>query len=110
MTDGDIDTVDGLTLFKILTLVDDSIDRHGSLTYLTVADDKFSLSTAYRHHGVNRLYTGLQRLLHRLTEDDAGSLALQRQTHQIALNRAASVDRLPENIDDTSQQTLAHRN
>ena len=54
LTDGNVDTVNALTL-----LVDDGIDRDGGLTGLTVTDDQLSLSAADRNHGVNCLDTGL---------------------------------------------------
>jgi hypothetical protein len=60
-------------------LIDDRVDGDGGLARLTVADDQLALAAADRHHAVDRLQPGLQRLLHRLPIDDAGREALDRQ-------------------------------
>ena len=53
-------------------LVDDRVDRDRGLAGLAVADDQLALAAADRHHRVDRLEAGLQRLLDRLAIDDAG--------------------------------------
>ena len=45
LTHRDINTGDSLTF-----LIDDRVDRDGSFTGLTVANDQFSLTTTDRHH------------------------------------------------------------
>ena len=57
-------------------LVDDRVDRDGGLARLAVADDQLALAAADRHHRVDRLEAGLQRLLDRLPIDDARRDAL----------------------------------
>ena len=59
-------------------LVDDRVDGDGGLAGLAVADDQLALAAADRHHRVDRLEAGLQRLLDRLAIDDAGRDALDR--------------------------------
>ena len=50
LADGYIDTVYGLASLVETLLIDDCIDSDGSLTCLTVADDKLTLSTSDRNH------------------------------------------------------------
>ncbi len=108
LADCNIDAINRLAFLIALALVDDSIDGYSSFADLAVADDKLSLTTADRHHRVNSLKTGLQRLLHRLAVDNTGSLALERQTDQISSDRTVTVDWLSKNVDYTSQQALAY--
>ena len=71
LADRDVDADDALAL-----LVDDRVDRDGRLAGAAVADDQLALAAADRDHRVDRLDAGLQRLLHRLADDDAGRLDL----------------------------------
>ena len=75
---------------------------------LAVADDQLALAAADRHHRVDRLQAGLQRLLHRLPIDDAGREALDRR-ELLRGDRALAVDRLAERVDDAAEQLLADR-
>ena len=43
-------------------LIDNRVDRNGSLAGLAVADDQFTLTAANRHHRVDGLKTSLNRL------------------------------------------------
>ena len=67
LADRDIDAVQ---LFRLVVagidrfLVDDGIDRHRGLAGLAVADDQFALAAADRHQRIERLETGLHRLVH----------------------------------------------
>lgn len=109
LADGNIDAVNRFARLKSLALVDYGVYSDSSLADLTVTDDQLTLSTAYRHHRVYGLDTGLQRLLHRLAVDHSRCLALKRQPYKLAVDRLFAVDRLAEHIDDTSQQTLRPR-
>ena len=55
----------------LAALVDDRVDRDRGLAGLAVADDQLALAAADRHHRVDRLEPGLQRLLDRAAIDDA---------------------------------------
>ncbi len=110
LSDCYIDAIYRLSLLVIFLLVDDGVDRDCGLAHLTVADDELALSAADWNHGVDSLDTGLQRLVHRLTEDHARSLALERKKNPLAVDRPFAVDRLAEHVDHTAQQTFAHRN
>ena len=57
-------------------LVDDRVDRDGRLAGLAVADDQLALTAADRHHRVDRLEPGLQRLLDRLRSTTPGAMPL----------------------------------
>ena len=81
----------------------------GGFAGLAVADDQLTLAATDRRHGVDGLDAGLQRLMNRLTVDDAWRLdfddaALGR------LQRALAVDRLAKGVDDAAQQAFADRN
>src|SRR4029078_4619561 len=99
----DVDTNNVLAL-----LVDDRVDRDGGFAGLSVADDQLTLAAADRHHRVDRLQTGLERLFHRLAGDDSGSDALDRVV-LIGDDVAFTVDRVAEGIDDAADQGIAHR-
>ncbi len=88
-------------------LVDDRIDRDSGLAGLAVAKDKFPLPTADRNHGVDSLEPCLQRLVHPLAEDNAGSDFFNRE-ELIALNRSFAVQRLAQRVDHTSNQGFTH--
>ena len=59
-------------------LVDDRVHRDRGLPGLAVSDDELTLAAADGNHGVHRLDSGLERLLHRLPGDDARGDALHR--------------------------------
>ncbi len=103
LTNCHIDAVNRLALFEILALVDNSVDSNSCLSYLTVADDKFALTAADRHHRVDSLQSCLQRLLHRLAENNARRFTVEWQTHQIAFDRSTTVDRFTQDVDYTPQ-------
>ena len=54
-------------------LIEDRVDGDGRLAGLAVADDQLALAAADRGHGVDRLDTGLHRLVDRLPSGDPGS-------------------------------------
>ena len=59
-------------------------------------------------HRVDRLDSGLQRLLDRLARDDAGRLDLD-SPRLGRLDRPLVVDRLTERVDDAAEQAFADR-
>ena len=103
LADGHVDADDVLAL-----LVDDGVHGDGRLARAPVADDELALSAADGDHGVDGLDARLQRLLHRLPADDAGSLELHR-AELGGLDGALVVQRGPQRIDHPAHQGLAHR-
>ncbi len=73
LPDGVIDADD-----VVAALIQDRVDGDGGLAGLPVTDDELALTAANRHHGVNRLETGLQRNLYALPVDDARGNLLDR--------------------------------
>ena len=87
-------------------LVDDRVDRDGRLSGLTVTDDELALTTADRDHGVDRLDACLERLLDRLTTDDARRLQLD-AARVLRVDRALAVDGLTERVHHATDERLA---
>ena len=83
-------------------------DGDGGLAGLAVADDELTLAAADGDHGVDGLDAGLQRLLDGLALDDAGRFALDGAVLG-GLNGARAVDGLAQRVDDTADQSFAHR-
>ena len=103
LADGNVNAEHALAL-----LVDDGIGRDGGLAGLAVADDQLTLAAADGDHGVDGLDAGLQRLLDRLTVDDAGSAALNGAVLG-GLDGACTVDGLAQCVDHAADQGIAHR-
>ena len=89
-------------------LVQDGVDGDGGLARLPVADDQLALTAADRHHRVDGLEAGLERLVHALPIDDAGRQALDGR-ELLRRDRALAVDRLAERVDDAAEQFVADR-
>src|SRR5581483_4633935 len=89
-------------------LVDDRVDADRGLARAAVADDELALAAPDRDHRVDRLETGLQRLLHRLPLHDARRLELERPVG-VGLDRPLPVERVAERVDDTAEQPVADR-
>ena len=104
LTNSNIDTDNVLVL-----LVDDGIESNRSLTCLTVADNKLTLTASDRNHGVDSLDTCLQRSVYRLSCDDTGSNTLDWH-HFICENGALAVDRLTERVYNSAQKLIANGN
>src|SRR5688572_15367879 len=90
-------------------LVDDRVQRDGRLTGRAVADDQLALAAPDRDHRVDGLETGHQRLADLLAVDDARSLDLD-ATAVIGNDRPLAVDRVPDGIDNASEERVADRN
>src|SRR5690606_15466008 len=104
LADRAVDADDVLAL-----LVDDRVDRDRRLPGTTVADDELTLAAADRDHRVDRLDPGLQRLLHRLTEDDAGSDDVD-EAAALSRDVALAIDRLAERVDHAADVARADGN
>src|SRR6185437_1983632 len=95
LADRDIDAVQLLRLIAAgvdRLLIEEGVDGDGGLAGLTIADDQLALPAADRDQRVDRLETGLHRLIHRLPWDNARRLHLDAGTGHI-LQRALAVDR-----------------
>ncbi len=103
LTDGHVDTGDAGAF-----LVDDRVDGDRRLTDLTVADDQLALTAADRHHGIDGLETGLDRLVDGLTSDDARCDLLDRVGF-LGAQVALAVDGVTEGVDHTAAQFGTHR-
>lgn len=77
LSDSDVDTEKlllDLTGVEVLLLVDDGIDSDGSLTSLSVTNNKFSLSSTNGDQTINGLKTSLHGLVDGFSGDNTGSL------------------------------------
>jgi len=81
---------------------------YGGLARLTVADYEFPLAAAYGNHRVDGFKSRLQRLIYGLTEDYAGSFALQRHRATLAAYLAESVYGLSKRVDYPPEHFFAH--
>ena len=108
LADGHIDAVHRFSGLVGGTLVDDSVDGDGRLACLAVSDDELALPAADGNHGVDGLEARLQRLRHRLAEDDPGRLALQRHVHLLPFDGAQAVQRIAQRVDHSAQQIVIH--
>ena len=80
LADGDVDALDlqlRVAALPVLELVDDRVDRDCALARAAVANDELTLPSTDWGHGVDRLDSGLQRLLNRLPLDDGRRLHLE---------------------------------
>ena len=91
-------------------MVDNGIDGNRCLTDLAVTDNQLALSASDGHHGVDSLDTGLQRLVHGLTENHTGSFPVEGQREGLTGNGAGTVDRVTQGIDNTTYQAIAYGN
>ena len=112
LADGDVDAVELLGLVVAVVpslLVQHGVESDGSLSGLTITNDKLTLSTADGHHGVDGLETSLYGLVDGLTGQNAGGLKLG--TAPLGgLEGTLSIDGVTESIDDTAEKSLADRN
>ena len=87
-------------------LIDNRVDQYGGLAGLPVPDDEFPLPPPDRDHRVDGLDAGLERLVHRLSVDNARGLPFQRHFEGFARNGAASVYRVAQRIDHAPQHAF----
>ena len=92
----------------LAALVENGVNGDRGLAGLSIADDQLPLSAADRHHGVDRLQPGLQRLLHPLPVDDPGRDLLDR-CRLGRRDRPFAVYRLTEGVDHPAQERLTDR-
>ena len=90
-------------------LVDDGVDGQSGFTDLTVTDDQLTLATANRDHGIDRLVTGLHRLVDRLTPDHARCNLLNSVGRDV-VQRAFAVNWVTQCVNNATQQFRTNRN
>src|SRR5439155_11652558 len=74
-----------------------------------IADDQLALTTSDRDHRIDRLEPGLQRLLDRLADNDAGRSRLDLAS-RLCGDLTLSIDRTTARIDDSADERRSHRN
>ena len=112
LADSDVDTVKLLLLLVTgidALLVENGVEGDGSLSGLTVTDDKLTLTTANGHERVDGLQASLDGLADGLTGQNAGGLELSTALLG-GLNGTLAIDGLAEGVDDTAQHGLADGN
>src|SRR5690606_39122825 len=87
----------------LVRLSDDGVDGSGGLAGLTVTNDQLTLAATDRHHGVDSLGTGLQRLRHGLTGDHTGS-DLFDHVGELGVDGALAIDGGAQCVDDAATQ------
>ena len=97
LADGNVDTLNAGVF-----LVDNRINCHSGLTDLAVANDQLTLTTADWHHGIDRLVTGLNRLINFTTPDNAGRYLFNR-IGKLGFDRAFTVDWVTQSVNHTTQ-------
>ena len=108
LADGHIDAVHRIAGLEGLALVDDGVDGDGRLARLAVSDDELTLTAADGNHGIDGLQARLERLGHRLAEDDARRLALQRHVQLLPLDGAQAVQRIAQRVNHAAQHLVVH--
>src|SRR6185437_12181513 len=111
LADRDIDAIElaGLVAGLVdLFLVDEGVDGDGGLAGLAVADDQLALAAADQHQRVDRLETGLHRLVDRFARDDAGGLHFDTGAFDVG-QRTLAVDGVAESVHDAAEQASADR-
>ena len=104
LTDGYIDADDILPL-----LVEDRVQRNGSLARLSIADDQLALTAANGKHRVDGKDARLHRAVDRLAVDNARRGTFDRAV-TVRLDLAEPIDRYAEGVDGTTQKTVTDRN
>ena len=106
LADSDVDAVKLLVLIGTVVptlLVENGVEGDSSLSGLTITNDQLTLATANGDHGVDRLETGLDRLVDRLAGKNAGGLDLGTAL-QLGVERTLSINGVSEGVDDTSEK------
>src|SRR5262249_19877466 len=89
-------------------VVDDSVQNHGGLAGLAVADDQLALAAAARNHGIGGLDAGSHGLAYRLPVNHPGRDAFNRDV-LAGRDRTFVVNRLAERVDHAADHTFTGR-
>lgn len=109
LTNGNVDAVQLLGLVGAVIpslLVKHGIQSNGSLSGLTIANDKLTLATANGDHGVDRLKTSLYGLVDGLARQDTRSLQLGTAL-LLGVEGTLAIDGVTEGINHTAEQLRA---
>ena len=106
LSNGHIDAVDRVTTLKTLFLIDYGVNGYGGLACLSVTDNQFALASADGDHRVDGFDAGLERLVHWLAVNHAGSLAVKGHQETLAVDGGSTVNGLAERVDDSAQHVL----
>src|SRR5581483_4045614 len=104
LPDGNVDADDAGAF-----LVDNRVDRDRGLADAAVANDELALAAADRDHRVDGLESRLQRLFHRLADDDARGVRLD-LPRQLGVDRAESIEGTTETVDHAADELRTDRN
>ena len=106
LANGNVDAVELLALVVSVVpslLVQHSVQGDSSLSGLTITDNQLTLSTPDGHHCVDRLETGLDRLVDGSAGQNARSLQLG--TALLAgLDGTLAINGVSESVNDTAEQ------
>ena len=108
LADSHVNAVHRLPGLVRRALVDNGINGNGRLTRLAVANNKLTLAAANGNHGVDGLDARLQGFAHRLAENDARGLALQRHVQLFPVDGAQAVQRIAQRVYHAAQQLVVH--
>ena len=92
----------------LVALVQNGVDRDSGLAGLPVAEDQFALAAADRNQRIDYEEPGLQRHSDGCAVHDRRSRALDRQS-LTGGNRSFAVERPAQWVDDSPDQSIAHR-
>ena len=109
LSHSNVDTVELLGLVVAVVpplLIEHGVEGDSSLSGLTITNDQLTLTTANRHHGVDRLETCLYWLIDGTTRQDAGSLELRTSLFR-GLDGTFAIDGVTQSIDNTAEKCLA---
>jgi len=97
----------GVTSFEVLLLVQDSIDSDGSLTGLSITNDKFSLTSTNGDQAINGLKTSLHGFVDGLSGNNTRSLDFD-SLSSFSSDGAETINGVTESIEDSSQHFLTN--
>jgi len=112
LANGDVDTVELLLLVLTIIpplLVKNGVNGDSGLTSLTITNDKLTLATTNRNHGVDGLNTSHHGLVDGATRENTRGLEGSTATLS-SLNGALAVNGVTESIDDTAKETRSDGN
>ena len=108
LSDGAVDavkTLGDIISSESLVLVDEAIDGDGSLSCLSVTNDKLTLSSSNWHKRVDGLETSHHRLVHRLSWDNTWSFELN-SLSLVTLDWTGTIDWVTEGVDDSTEKAI----
>lgn len=89
-----------------MLLVEDGIDGDGSLSSLSITDDKLSLTSANWHEGIDSLESSLHRLVNRSSWHDTRSLDLNSSLFFIA-DGTLAINGCAQSVENSTEHLLS---